>query len=166
MWKLIDYIYKNGIKTPGIFLENSNSSEIDSIREKLDKGESLSGYNVLAVAEALLLFLQSLTESVIPLDFYEKSIAVSGSKSAALNVVAKFPPVNFNCFNYLMAFLRELLRHQENKLTMDNLALIFSNILFKSTYGSNSIYEKKAKMSFIKIFLSESIEYYNIQGVK
>lgn len=163
---MIDYIYKNGINTPGLFVENSNTSDLDSIREKLDKGELLSGFSVLAVAEALLLFLQSLTESVIPLDFYEKCVASSGSQSSCLNVVAKFPPVNFNTFNYIMSFLRELLRHPENKLTIDTLGMIFSNILFKSTYGSNSIYEKKAKMNFIKIFLSETVEYLNLQGVK
>jgi phosphatidylinositol-bisphosphatase len=159
LWRMVDFIYKNGLKSSGLFLEDSLPSEVEQVRDMLDLGENLKNVREHTVAEALLLFLESLEDSVIPKDFTEKCVSACGSQSAALNVVAKFPPVHFNCFNYLMAFLREMLFHPENKLNADELAIIFSNILFKVDHKNKSLYERKARMNFIKMFLIESMEY-------
>lgn len=98
---------------------------MDQIREILDTGDSLANFSgsIHSVAEALLIFLESLAEPVIPYAFYEECIAASESAINCQSIITKLPPPHFNCFVYLMAFLREVLQYsKENLLTPEKLS--------------------------------------------
>lgn len=113
------------MKQKGLFVECGEATEVDQIREILDTGESWSNFSgsIHSVAEALLIFLESLMEPVIPFAFYEECISASNSAINCQSIITKLPPTHFNCFVYLMAFLRELLQYSvENELTPEKLS--------------------------------------------
>ncbi len=67
-------------------------------------------------------FLESLPESVIPLDKYKQALDSAQSYPLSKQVVSTLPEVHFNVFYYLMAFLRVVLqRETKNKLTAEKL---------------------------------------------
>lgn len=67
-------------------------------------------------------FLESLPESVIPLDKYKQALDSAQSYPLSKQVVSTLPEVHFNAFYYLMAFLRVVLqRETKNKLTAEKL---------------------------------------------
>ena len=84
------------------------------------------------MGEMLVRFLESLAEPVIPTSVYKECIQSSGSYAQCKQVVASLPPVHYNVFYYLMAFLRELLKFSDsNKLTVEKLAVVFSSVLIR-----------------------------------
>uniref|UniRef100_A0A3P8YPW9 phosphoinositide 5-phosphatase n=1 Tax=Esox lucius TaxID=8010 RepID=A0A3P8YPW9_ESOLU len=64
-----------------------------------------------SVAEALLLFLDALPEPVVPFSLYQQCLECCSNPSQCKKVVSCLPQCHKNVFNYLAAFLRELLKH-------------------------------------------------------
>jgi len=69
--------------------------------------------------------------------------------------------VNANVFTYLTAFLREFLGHPSNKLTVEKLACVFSEVLFRtppelrsSELDGGKLDRTKKKSAFISHFLN------------
>src|SRR5690606_4218272 len=122
LWQLVDYLYKYGIRDGGLFQESGDLFETKEVREMIDSGKSLSEFrgSIHSVSECLFSFLESLTEPVIPYQFYASCISACETFSAANQQINKLPPVHYNTFHYIMAFLREVLQNSDaNKLTAD-----------------------------------------------
>uniref|UniRef100_A0A674E6Y2 phosphoinositide 5-phosphatase n=1 Tax=Salmo trutta TaxID=8032 RepID=A0A674E6Y2_SALTR len=64
-----------------------------------------------SVAEALLLFLDALPEPVVPFSLYQQCLECCSNTSQCKKVVSLLPRCHKNVFNYIAAFLRELLKH-------------------------------------------------------
>ena len=103
-------------------------------------GFSLFVYNtfkqvddVHAVTESLLLFLESLPDSVIPFGYHDRCLENSGNAAEAARVVQTLPLFHLNVFQYLMAFLNHLLKFSAyNGLEKDWLAKCFGECIFRS----------------------------------
>uniref|UniRef100_A0A3P8YR92 phosphoinositide 5-phosphatase n=1 Tax=Esox lucius TaxID=8010 RepID=A0A3P8YR92_ESOLU len=112
LWQMVDHLYRNATKQAELFQQPGLRSEFQEIRDCLDTGmpDSLPGSNH-SVAEALLLFLDALPEPVVPFSLYQQCLECCSNPSQCKKVVSCLPQCHKNVFNYLAAFLRELLKH-------------------------------------------------------
>uniref|UniRef100_A0A7N5KNK9 Type II inositol 1,4,5-trisphosphate 5-phosphatase n=1 Tax=Ailuropoda melanoleuca TaxID=9646 RepID=A0A7N5KNK9_AILME len=160
LWMMVDYLYQNAIQQEDLFQQPGLRSEFEHIRDCLDTGmiETLSASNH-SVAEALLLFLESLPEPVICYSTYHNCLECSGNYIASKQVISTLPTFHQNVFNYLMAFLRELLKKSaKNHLDENILASIFGSLLLRNPAGHQKLdmAEKKKAQEFIHLFLCNS----------
>jgi len=160
LWYIIDNLFKNHMDTEGLFDESGDVQTQNEIREMLDtftgdKELPANNFDAYSMAETLLRWLGSLTESVIPSQLYKQTLEASSTLDNARAVIAKLPEVHFNTFYYIVAFLRELLGHKEkNGLTAEKLALYFSSVFIRvpPTIKERDSHRKKKK-TFILHFL-------------
>ncbi|XP_032288683.1 type II inositol 1,4,5-trisphosphate 5-phosphatase isoform X3 [Phoca vitulina] len=160
LWMMVDYLYQNAVQQEDLFQQPGLRSEFEHIRDCLDTGmiETLSASNH-SVAEALLLFLESLPEPVICYNTYHNCLECSGNYIASKQVISTLPTFHQNVFNYLMTFLRELLKKSaKNHLDANILASIFGSLLLRNPAGHQKLdmAEKKKAQEFIHLFLCNS----------
>ncbi|XP_068395656.1 type II inositol 1,4,5-trisphosphate 5-phosphatase isoform X3 [Eschrichtius robustus] len=160
LWMMVDYLYRNAIQQEDLFQQPGLRLEFEHIRDCLDSGmiDNLSASNH-SVAEALLLFLESLPEPVICYSVYHNCLECSGNLTASKQVVATLPTCHRNVFIYLMAFLQELLKNSaKNHLDGNILASIFGSLLLRNPAGHQKleVAEKKKAQEFIHQFLCNS----------
>ncbi|XP_045154836.1 type II inositol 1,4,5-trisphosphate 5-phosphatase [Echinops telfairi] len=160
LWMMVDFLYRNAVQQEDLFQQPGLRSEFEHIRDCLDTGmiDSLAANNH-SVAEALLLFLESLPEPVICYSTYHTCLECSGNYSASKQVISTLPTFHRNVFNYLMAFLKELLKNSaKNHLDENILASIFGSLLLRNPAGHQKLEmaEKKKAQGFIHQFLCSS----------
>ncbi|XP_078423070.1 type II inositol 1,4,5-trisphosphate 5-phosphatase isoform X1 [Cetorhinus maximus] len=160
IWMLVDHLHRNASFQGDLFQQPGLKSEFEEIRDCLDIGipDFLPGSNH-SITEALLLFLDALPEPVIPYYLYKCCLEGSYSYTLSEQVVSKLPQCHKNVFNYLMAFLRELLKNAAcNNLDVPTLASIFGALLLRlppnATSQCDVIESKKAAQVFITRFLT------------
>uniref|UniRef100_A0A7N6B9S7 phosphoinositide 5-phosphatase n=1 Tax=Anabas testudineus TaxID=64144 RepID=A0A7N6B9S7_ANATE len=154
LWMMVDHLFRNAIKQEDIFQQPGLRSELAEIRDCLDTGmpDSLPGSNH-SVAEALLLFLDSLPEPVVPYHFYQQCLESCSNASQCEKVISMLPQCHQNVFNYLAAFLRELLKNSaSNRLDVNILATIFASLLLRSPMKQDFA-EKRKTQEFFQHFL-------------
>ncbi|XP_071608841.1 type II inositol 1,4,5-trisphosphate 5-phosphatase-like [Heliangelus exortis] len=157
LWMMVDHLYRNASQQEYLFQQPGLKSEFEQIRDCLDKGihDSLFGSNH-SVAEALLLFLESLQEPVICSRFYRRCLESACSYRLSSQIISKLPRCHKNVFEYLMAFLQELLRKSgKNHLDTHILGSIFGELLLRPPPGrpAPDTAEKKKAQQFICQFL-------------
>ncbi|XP_008059838.1 type II inositol 1,4,5-trisphosphate 5-phosphatase [Carlito syrichta] len=157
LWMMVDYLYRNGVQQEDLFQQPGLRSEFEHIRDCLDTGmiDNLSASNH-SIAEALLLFLESLPEPVICFSTYHNCLECSGNYTASKQVISTLPTFHKNVFNYLMAFLQELLKNSaKNHLDENILASIFGSLLLRNPVSHQKLdmAEKKKAQEFIHQFL-------------
>ncbi|XP_077006342.1 LOW QUALITY PROTEIN: type II inositol 1,4,5-trisphosphate 5-phosphatase [Tamandua tetradactyla] len=160
VWMMVDYLYRNAVQQEDLFQQPGLRLEFEHIRDCLDTGmiDTLSASNH-SVAEALLLFLESLPEPVICYSAYHSCLECSGNYIASKQVISSLPIYHKNVFNYLMAFLQELLKNSaKNHLDENILASIFGSLLLRNPAGHQKLEmaEKKKAQEFIHQFLCNS----------
>ncbi|KAM6909587.1 type II inositol 1,4,5-trisphosphate 5-phosphatase [Xenentodon cancila] len=156
LWMMVDHLFRNALKQEDIFQQPGLRSEFAEIRNCLDTAmpDSLPGSNH-SVAEALLLFLDALPEPVVPYSFYQQCLECCSSDGQCEKVVSMLPRCHKNVFNYLTAFLRELLKNSaSNRLDVHILATIFASLLLKSP-TKQDLAEKKKAREFVQHFLAQ-----------
>ncbi|KAB0360717.1 hypothetical protein FD754_004873 [Muntiacus muntjak] len=169
LWILVDYLYRNAIQQEDLFQQPGLRSEFDHIRDCLDTG-TIDNLCILSdvpvpvcicvnhsVAEALLLFLESLPEPVICYSAYRNCLECSGNLTASKQVITTLPACHRNVFTYLMAFLQELLKNSAKNHLDDNiLASIFGSLLLRNPAGHQKLEmaEKKKAQEFVHQFLT------------
>uniref|UniRef100_A0A3Q1CFC9 phosphoinositide 5-phosphatase n=1 Tax=Amphiprion ocellaris TaxID=80972 RepID=A0A3Q1CFC9_AMPOC len=96
-------------QTPGL------QEELQSIIDCLDTSipESIPGCNH-SVAEALLIFLEALPEPVVCYELYQRCLDSTHDSRLCKQLISQLPRAHRNVFRYLMAFLKELLKHSHN----------------------------------------------------
>ncbi|XP_069335873.1 type II inositol 1,4,5-trisphosphate 5-phosphatase isoform X4 [Eulemur rufifrons] len=157
LWMMVDYLYRNAVQQEDLFQQPGLRLEFEHIRDCLDTGmiDNLSASNH-SVAEALLLFLESLPEPVICNSAYHNCLESAGNYPASKQVISTLPTFHKNVFNYLMAFLQELLKNSaKNHLDENILASIFGSLLLRNPAGDQKLEmtEKKKAQEFIHQFL-------------
>ncbi|XP_047454117.1 type II inositol 1,4,5-trisphosphate 5-phosphatase isoform X2 [Mugil cephalus] len=155
LWMMVDHLFRNSIKQEDIFQQPGLRSEFAEIRDCLDTGmpDSLPGSNH-SVAEALLLFLDALPEPVVPYSFYQQCLECCSNASQCEKIISMLPQCHKNVFNYLAAFLRELLKNSaSNHLDVTILATIFASLLLKSPMKQD-LAEKRKTQEFFQHFLT------------
>ncbi|XP_020565960.1 type II inositol 1,4,5-trisphosphate 5-phosphatase isoform X1 [Oryzias latipes] len=156
LWMMVDHLFRNAVKQEDIFQQPGLRSEFAEIRDCLDTGipDSLPGSNH-SVAEALLLFLDALPEPVVPFSVYQQCLECSSNESQCQRVISTLlPQCHRNVFNYLAAFLRELLKSSEiNRLDVSILVTIFASLLLKSDTKQDLV-EKRKTQEFFRHFLT------------
>ncbi|XP_071623590.1 type II inositol 1,4,5-trisphosphate 5-phosphatase [Heliangelus exortis] len=157
LWMMVDHLYRNASQQEYLFQQPGLKSEFEQIRDCLDKGihDTLFGSNH-SIAEALLLFLESLPEPVICSRFYRRCLESASSYTLSSQIISKLPKCHKNVFEYLMAFLRELLRRAgKNHLDAHTLGSIFGELLLRPPPGhpAPDTTDKKKAQQFICLFL-------------
>uniref|UniRef100_A0A4W5LI32 phosphoinositide 5-phosphatase n=1 Tax=Hucho hucho TaxID=62062 RepID=A0A4W5LI32_9TELE len=158
IWQMVDHLYRNAPKQGELFQQPGLHREFVEIRDCLDTGmpESLPGSNH-SVAEALLLFLDTLPEPVIPFSLYQQCLECCSNTSQCKKVVSLLPQCHKNVFNYIAAFLRELLKHStHNSLDVNILATIFAALLLRSP-TKQDLAEKRKTQEFFQHFLVQDL---------
>ncbi|XP_017165252.1 type II inositol 1,4,5-trisphosphate 5-phosphatase isoform X2 [Poecilia reticulata] len=156
LWMMVDHLFRNAVNQEDIFQQPGLRTEFAEIRDCLDSGmpDSLPGSNH-SVAEALLLFLDALPEPVIPFSFYQQCLECSSSAGQCEKIISMLPQFHKNVFNYLAAFLRELLKNSaNNRLEVAILATIFASLLLRST-KKQDLAEKRKTQEFFQHFLTQ-----------
>uniref|UniRef100_A0A8C1NTE6 phosphoinositide 5-phosphatase n=1 Tax=Cyprinus carpio TaxID=7962 RepID=A0A8C1NTE6_CYPCA len=145
------------VKAEELFQQPGLRSEFEEIRDCLDTGslDSLPGSNH-SVSEALLLFLDALPEPVIPFSFYPQCLECCSDSSQCRQIISMLPQCHKNVFNYLTAFLQELLKFSaHNRLDVNILAPIFAGLLLRSPTKQDSTEKRKVK-EFFQHFLVQT----------
>ncbi|XP_061145618.1 type II inositol 1,4,5-trisphosphate 5-phosphatase isoform X2 [Syngnathus typhle] len=157
LWMMVDHLFRNAIKQEDIFQQPGLRSDFAEIRDCLDTGmaDSLSGSNH-SVAEALLLFLDALPEPVVPFAFYQQCLECCADAVQCEKVIFTLPQCHRNVFNYIAAFLRELLKNSaSNRLDVTIAATIFASLLLRSP-TKQDLTEKRKAREFFQHFLGHS----------
>uniref|UniRef100_A0A7M4FSE1 phosphoinositide 5-phosphatase n=1 Tax=Crocodylus porosus TaxID=8502 RepID=A0A7M4FSE1_CROPO len=143
LWMMVDHLYRNA------------SQQVGSLCARDMPSLPMVGSNH-SVAEALLLFLESLPEPVICYEFYTLCLESASNYVLGRQIVSKLPECHKNVFKYLMAFLRELLKNSgKNRLDANILASIFGGLLLHPppSQPKPDITEKRRAQQFIHQFL-------------
>uniref|UniRef100_A0A8C5B5K0 phosphoinositide 5-phosphatase n=1 Tax=Gadus morhua TaxID=8049 RepID=A0A8C5B5K0_GADMO len=109
----LGFVQEDLFQTPGL------QEELQNIIDCLDTSipDAIPGCNH-SVAEALLIFLEALPEPVVCYELYQRCLEGSHDSRLCKQLVSQLPRAHRNVFRYLMAFLRELLKHSHsNNLT-------------------------------------------------
>eukprot|EP00058_Branchiostoma_floridae_P013301 XP_002598789.1 hypothetical protein BRAFLDRAFT_120737 [Branchiostoma floridae] len=133
IWLLVDHLYKHALCQEDLFQQPGLHSEIEEIRDCLDTGmpDTIPG-QPHSVAECLLMFLDSLPEPVVPHQYYQSCLDSCTRFELCEQLMSQVPEHHRNVFKYLTAFLRELLKYQDdNKRDPKMLAMIFGGLLLK-----------------------------------
>eukprot|EP00960_Hanusia_phi_P000243 6721-Hanusia_phi.AAC.1 len=131
IWRLAGAIFERGLKDDNIFLKYGEPKEVFEIRECIDTGAPFADHLAPAsFAAALIQLLRSLPSPVIPAEIRVECVKHHQSKDKCFSLLSQMPPVNLAVLVYLVSLLRELFKHrEENKLSPETLALIFSAVL-------------------------------------
>ncbi|CAL9705135.1 unnamed protein product [Knipowitschia caucasica] len=154
LWMMVDHLFRNAIKQEDIFQQPGLRSEFADIRDCLDTGmpDSLPGSNH-SVAEALLLFVDALPEPVVPYSFYPQCLECCSDASQCVKIISMLPQNHQNVFNYIAAFLRELLKNSvQNRLDVNTLTTIFGSLILRSP-TKQDLTEKRKTQEFFQHFL-------------
>ena len=133
LWVMVDYIFKYGLDRRDLFSEmSSDPTDLIRVRDFLDSYSPDTdlpspefGLSVDAVANALLIFLQSLPEPIIPFRLYDKCLASANSANDVMDIVQQLPSFHRSSFQYLVAFINEYLHHQERNGTDREIVVTF-----------------------------------------
>nr|XP_033810207.1 type II inositol 1,4,5-trisphosphate 5-phosphatase isoform X2 [Geotrypetes seraphini] len=159
IWMMVDHMYRNISLQEDLFQQPGLRSDFEAIRDCLDTGtpESLPG-SIHSVAEALLLFLEALPEPVVCHHLYETCLESASDYSMCVQAVSRLPKCHKNVFDYLMAFLQELLRNAtQNHLDIPILASLFGSLLLRPPpdLTKQDISDKRRAQGFMWQFLSK-----------
>uniref|UniRef100_H0ZX01 phosphoinositide 5-phosphatase n=1 Tax=Taeniopygia guttata TaxID=59729 RepID=H0ZX01_TAEGU len=157
LWMMVDHLNRNASQQEDLFQQPGLRSEFEQIRDCLDKGmyDTFLGSNH-SVAEALLLFLESLPEPVICCRFYSSCLESASNYGLSCQIISDLPACHKNVFEYLMAFLRELLKNSgKNHLDVNILASVFGGLLLRPPPGhaAPDVAAKRKAQQFIRQFL-------------
>ncbi|XP_029712812.1 inositol polyphosphate 5-phosphatase OCRL [Aedes albopictus] len=169
IWRLIDYLWNEGMDTPHLFANRSygKHESIVEIRDWLDSW-SLAPLPVTPklAAEALLIFLESLPEPVVTISERECIVNADNYDRCRELIRVKLKRVNRVLFLYICRLLIELMR-KNSTVRLNNLATTFGKILIRPqlstgrTPTGNDVYaytegERDQRRRFMMTFLTNS----------
>uniref|UniRef100_A0A8C6K4A4 phosphoinositide 5-phosphatase n=1 Tax=Nothobranchius furzeri TaxID=105023 RepID=A0A8C6K4A4_NOTFU len=158
VWVLVNHLYKNSCDQEDLFQTPGLQEELQSIIDCLDTSipDSLPGCNH-SVAEALLIFLEALPEPVLCYELYQRCLDCSHDSRLCKQLISQLPRAHRNVFRYLMAFLRELLKHStNNNLTASLVATLFASLLIRpppNLMSRQTSHDRQKAIDFILGFL-------------
>ncbi|EGG16677.1 RhoGAP domain-containing protein [Cavenderia fasciculata] len=162
LWRMVDSLYSNnGMAEENLFIVSGVSKEIEQIKECLDTGTPFPAFSNHSMAEVIIRFLEALCDPVIPFTLYQQALDGSSAVLSCKTLVSHLPSVNYNVFFYLISFLTEVLsHHDQNSLSADKLAIVFSTVLLRPSPTNSALVQQstdativKKKADFIKHFI-------------
>ncbi|XP_055368394.1 inositol polyphosphate 5-phosphatase OCRL isoform X2 [Betta splendens] len=158
VWILVNHLFTKSCDQEDLFQTPGLQEELQSIIDCLDTSipDSIPGCNH-SVAEALLIFLEALPEPVLCYELYQRCLDCSHDSRLCKQLIAQLPRAHRNVFRYLMAFLKELLRHSHNNnLTASLIASLFASLLIRpppNLVGRQTQHDRQKAIDFILGFL-------------
>eukprot|EP00095_Tigriopus_kingsejongensis_P009757 maker-scaffold422_size175911-snap-gene-0.33 protein:Tk09757 transcript:maker-scaffold422_size175911-snap-gene-0.33-mRNA-1 annotation:"type ii inositol- -trisphosphate 5-phosphatase" len=140
LWFLCDLVTSLGLEQEQLFQQPGLRADILTIRDWLDTGLPVDKPEVAihSAAETLLLFLESLREPIIPFNMYGRCLDSSSNYLQCKQIISQLPMQHKNVFNYLSAFLREVIRHSaQNGIDPKIMATLFASIFLRDPPGTN-----------------------------
>ncbi|KAL5009466.1 hypothetical protein ScPMuIL_011771 [Solemya velum] len=149
IWRMVDHIWRYGRHQDDLFQQPGLDMEVQQIRDCLDTGSpDLLPGSIHSVAEALLLFLESLPEPVIPFPFYQSCLECVNNYLLCKQIILKIPECHRNLFHYLISFFRELLSNAEhNNLSIKSLASMVGEIILRAPPSMSSNASRQLRKS-------------------
>ncbi|CAG5125874.1 unnamed protein product [Candidula unifasciata] len=175
IWKLVDFLHRNGLDKEDLFQQPGRNSEIQLIRDCLDTGKPdriPDNLSVHSVAEALLMFLECLAQPVIPFNLYSQCMASCNNLMLSKQIVSHLPDCHKNTFLYICAFLRELLQHSaKNGLEPKFICIMFGEVMLRPpplstpNKGQASVKDRRSRLreeetkksAFVYHFVSQDL---------
>lgn len=169
IWRLIDYLYTEGMDTHQLFVNRAygQHENIVEIRDWLDSWSSAPcPATPKTAAEALLIFLESLPEPLVTISERECIVNADNYERCRELIRVKLKPVNRIIFLHICLFLIELQRKNPS-VRLNNLATTFGRILIRSqltpgrTPTGNDVYaytegERDQRRRFMMTFLTNN----------
>ncbi|XP_074505500.1 inositol polyphosphate 5-phosphatase OCRL isoform X4 [Sebastes fasciatus] len=158
VWILVNHLFTKSCDQEDLFQTPGLQEELQSIIDCLDTSipDSISGCNH-SVAEALLIFLEALPEPVVCYELYQRCLDCAHDSRLCKQLISQLPRAHRNVFRYLMAFLKELLKHSHNNnLTASLIATLFASLLIRpppNLMGRQTPHERQKAIDFILGFL-------------
>jgi len=140
LWFLCDILTELGVGHENLFLQPGLRPEILALRDWLDTGKPAPrpDVSIHSAAEALMIFLESLREPVVPFAFYSRCLECSGSFLQCKQVASQLPAPHRQVFDYLTAFLREVISHSaQNGIDPKILATLFCSLFLRDPPGTS-----------------------------
>ena len=170
MEQILVLLEKKGPETEGIFRVPGNHSEINQLKEEIEKGEEVEfeKREIHAVAGVFKLFLREMEEPLIPFSFYSPFLQVQ--KKSAKNVeewvreakelIEKMPLPNQTLLNRVLRLLSIISSNSSlSKMNSSNTAIVFSpNIIW--CQDENPLLALQDS-SFINSLIKNMIDFYS-----
>ncbi|EMR08552.1 hypothetical protein PNEG_03033 [Pneumocystis murina B123] len=161
--RMTEYLLNNGKNVDDLFFTFGSAPIMAHIRDALNtqnefkdsilENKSKHNLNVISMAETLLLFLDALPNSVIPISFYNRCLRASFYKKDSIMILDILPSLNANLFIYMVSFMRDL----SSNFSLDSfqrILLIFSSILMRSS-SDKTEQDLQRQVAFLKWFLTD-----------
>ncbi|XP_061895777.1 inositol polyphosphate 5-phosphatase OCRL [Entelurus aequoreus] len=158
MWILVNHLFTKACDQEDLFQTPGLKEELQAIIDSLDTSipDTIPGCNH-SVAEALLIFLEALPEPVLCYELYQRCLDCAHDSRLCKQLISQLPRTHRNVFRYLMAFLKELLKHvHNNNLTASLIATLFASLLIRpppSTANRQTSHDRQKAINFILGFL-------------
>jgi len=158
----------NGFRTEGIFRKSPNKTEMMRMKKRLQaKNFMLNDCNDVHIFAALLKeWLRGMADLMIPKRYYD--YCVSMAKENKLNsqqfevFFSQLPGANRECLKYLIKFLRELLKAENqkySKMNLENIAIVFGPTLLmppKQLEPMVALQNAKSEKQFVISLIEDS----------
>uniref|UniRef100_A0AAQ5YD69 phosphoinositide 5-phosphatase n=1 Tax=Amphiprion ocellaris TaxID=80972 RepID=A0AAQ5YD69_AMPOC len=158
VWILVNHLFTKSCDQEDLFQTPGLQEELQSIIDCLDTSipESIPGCNH-SVAEALLIFLEALPEPVVCYELYQRCLDSTHDSRLCKQLISQLPRAHRNVFRYLMAFLKELLKHSHNNnLTASLIATLFASLLIRpppNLVARQTSHDRQKAIDFVLGFL-------------
>ncbi|KAM9377004.1 inositol polyphosphate 5-phosphatase OCRL isoform 2-T2 [Pholidichthys leucotaenia] len=157
VWILVNHLFTKSCDQEDLFQTPGLQEELQSIIDCLDTSipDTLPGCNH-SVAEALLIFLEALPEPVVCYECYQRCLDCSHDSRLCKQLISQLPRAHRNVFRYLMAFLKELLKHSHNNLTASLIATLFASLLIRpppNLVSRQTAHDRQKAINFVLGFL-------------
>ncbi|XP_028315444.1 inositol polyphosphate 5-phosphatase OCRL isoform X4 [Gouania willdenowi] len=163
VWILVNHLFTKSYNQEDLFQTPGLQEELQSIIDCLDTSipDYIPGCNH-SVAEALLIFLEALPEPVVCYELYQRCLDCAHDSRLCKQLISQLPRSHRNVFRYIMAFLKELLKHtNNNNLTASLIATLFGSLLIRpppTLSGRQTPHERQKAINFILGFLMSTDE--------
>lgn len=125
----------------------------NEFKKSILENQSKRNLDVISMAETLLLFLDALPNSVIPVSFYNQCLRASFYKRDSIMMLDILPSLNANLFIYMVSFMRDLFSNFPLD-SFQRILLVFSSILMRSS-SDKTEQDLKRQVAFLKWFFTD-----------
>eukprot|EP00058_Branchiostoma_floridae_P004180 XP_002589668.1 hypothetical protein BRAFLDRAFT_117262 [Branchiostoma floridae] len=144
------YLRQHGVEVEGIFRRSANAKMVKEVQKMYNEGRTVNWMELgdphLAAA-ILKTFLREMPEPLITFQLYDEVMRIHGELDGNDRLMAtkelisgKLPELNYVVLKYLVDFLEEVILYsEENKMTAQNLSIVFGPNLLWSTNQAASL---------------------------
>ncbi|UXI22038.1 Nucleobindin-1 [Sarcoptes scabiei] len=151
LYFLIDQLVQTNNVDISVFQSSGLENEFFIIRDALDMNqpESIRNVSKHSIGEALLLFLETLAEPIVPFRFYHRIMKLSESSVDCREIYNELPLINKNVLNYLIKFLQEICQSSGTDKFLNKLyvAKLFGPIIVREPSDTNNNYNRSQNTS-------------------